>query len=58
MKTKAKGYNNPKITVESITKELDEFLREEEKPIEPERFYEEVYHTRDIFIQNQIRNNY
>ena len=58
MRTKAKGKNNLNITIKEHTRELEEYLLEEEKPIQPEQFYQEVYHTRDQFIQSQIRNNY
>ena len=58
MRTKAKGKNNLNITIKEHTRELEEYLLEEEKPIQPELFYQEVYHTRDQFIQSQIRNNY
>lgn len=58
MKTKAKGYNNPKISIKSHTRELEEYLLEEEKPIQPDLFYQEIYGSRDEFIRTSIKINY
>lgn len=58
MRTKAKGKNNLNITIKEHTRELEEYLLEEEKPIQPEQFYQEVYNTRDPFIHQSIKSNY
>ena len=58
MRTKAKGLNNPKITIKAYTRELEEYLLEEEKPIQPDLFYQEIYGTRDEYIKSSIKINY
>lgn len=58
MRTKAKGKNNLNITIKEHTRELEEYLLEEEKPIQPEQFYQEMYGTRDEFIRTSIKINY
>lgn len=58
MKTRRQGMNNPKITVKEHTRELEEYLLEEERPIQPYLFYQEIYGTRDEFIRTSIKINY
>ena len=49
---------NLRTTVKQQVKELYEYFQEEENPIQPEHLYQEIYGTRDIYIQEQIRKNY
>jgi hypothetical protein len=58
MKRTLKGANAPRIKVKAVTRELEEYLLEEEKPIQPDLFYQELHGTRDTFIRASIRNNY
>jgi hypothetical protein len=50
-----KRFHSPII---DEVKELECYIRETEKPIEPETFYAEVYGTKDDYIRETIRSNY